>query len=165
MIKNHRAILRSDIRSLPVQGRGIMVRPENVEKLIVIDLRRIEFDVHHLSVSGFIGADISIGWILLCPACVSGRGGQHALQIAKSFFNPPEAACAECGFLGLHTKMMLRLLAARNHALCTAINESFRSLHKFFVLALVLVLEINFATKSPTRKRAIWLRCGGSGQW
>jgi hypothetical protein len=84
-----------------------MVRPENVEKLIVTDLRWIEFDFHGLGVSGLIGADISIGWILLCPACVPDRRGQHALQIAKSFFNPPETTCAECGFLRLHTEMMM----------------------------------------------------------
>ena len=118
MIKNHRAILRSNIRALPVQGRGIMVRPENVEKLIVTDLRRIEFHFHYLGVSGLIGADIFIGRILLCPPYVPDRCGQDALQIAESFFHSPEAACAECGFLGFHTKMMLRLLAARNHALC-----------------------------------------------
>src|SRR6266478_4619353 len=114
MIKNYRAILLSDIRSLPVQSGRIMIRPENADKLIVTDLRRIEFHFHGLSVSGFIGADISIRWIFLCPACVPDRRGQHALQIAESFFHSPETACAECGFLRLHTKMMMRLLAARN---------------------------------------------------
>src|SRR5713101_3023931 len=115
MIKNHRAILRSNIRALPVQGRRIMVRPENVEKLIVTDLRRIEFHFYGLSVSGLIGADIFIGRILLCPPYVPDRCGQNALQIAESFFHSPETACAECGFLRLHTKMMKRLRGPRNH--------------------------------------------------
>jgi len=117
MIKNYRAILFSDIGSLPVQGSRIMIRPENVEKLIVTDLRRIEFHFYGLSVSGFIGADISIGWIFLCPACVSHRRGQHALQIAEGFFHSPETACAECSFLRLHREMMVRLLTVRNPSL------------------------------------------------
>src|SRR6266496_1723231 len=100
-----------------------MVRPENVEKLIVTDLRRIKFHFHGLSVSALIGADIFIGWILFCSPCVPDRRGQHALQIAESFFNPPETACAECGFLRLHTDMMRRLLAMRNHALVANMSD------------------------------------------
>src|SRR5213593_356757 len=116
MVKNYRAILHSNIRSLPVQRGRIMVRPENIQKFVVTDLRRIEFHFNNLSVSGPIGADIFIPWILFCSPCVPNRSGQHALQIAKSFFHSPETACAECGFLRLHTKMMMRLSARRNHA-------------------------------------------------
>src|SRR5437899_2079854 len=117
MVKNHRAILRSHIRSLSVQGCGIMVRPENIQKFAVTDLRRIEFHFHHLSMPSLIGANIFIRRILLCPACVPDSCGQNALQITKSFVHSPETACAERGFLCLHTEMMMRLLAARNQAL------------------------------------------------
>jgi len=117
MIKNHRAILRSDIRSLPVQRGRVMVRPENIQKFVVTDLRRIEFHFHHLGMPGFVRTNISIRWILFRAACVPDRCGHNAFQIAKSFFNAPETACAECGFLRLHTEMMMRLRAARNHTL------------------------------------------------
>src|SRR5437667_3009906 len=110
MVKNRRTVLGSDIWSLPVQGRRIMIRPENIQKFVVTDLRRIEFHLHHLSVPGPVGANIFIRWILLCPTCVPDRCGQNALQIAESFFHSPETACAECRFLRLHTEMMMRLL-------------------------------------------------------
>src|SRR6266480_4789594 len=118
MIKNHRAILYSNVGTLPVQSCRIMVRPENIQKFVITDLRRIEFHFHYLDVSGLIGADILIRWILFCSPCVPDRCGQNALQIAESFFHSPETACAECGLLRLHTKMMLRLLATRNQVLC-----------------------------------------------
>ena len=114
MIKNHRAILRADIGALPVQGGRVMVRPENVEKLIVTDLRWIELDFHHLGVSGFVRTNIFIGGVVFCPACIPDRCGQNALQIAQSFFHSPETACSECGFLRIHMGTMTRLGALRN---------------------------------------------------
>src|SRR5882724_7224440 len=117
MVKDHRPILRSHTRSLPVQGRRIMVCPKNIQQFVVTNLRRIEFYFYHLSMPGLIGANIFIRRIVLCPACVPDSRGPNALQIAESFFNPPETACAECSFLGVHTEMMMRLLAPRNHTL------------------------------------------------
>ena len=117
MIKNHRAILHSHIRSLPVQGSRVMVRPENIEKLIVTGLRWIELHFHHLGVSGFIGTNIFIRGIVFCAACLPDRCGQNALRIAEGFFHSPETACAECGFLRLHIKMMKPLRGPRNHGL------------------------------------------------
>src|SRR5262249_63325 len=74
----------------------------------------IELHLNHLGVAGFVRTNIFIRWIVFCPACVADRRGKHAFQIAKSFFNPPETTCAECGFLRLHTRMMMRLRAGRN---------------------------------------------------
>src|SRR5439155_907330 len=39
MIENHRAILRSNIRTLAIQRRGIVVRPKNVKQFVIGDLR------------------------------------------------------------------------------------------------------------------------------
>ena len=38
MIKNHRAILLSNVRALPVQRSRVMIRPENIQKFVVADL-------------------------------------------------------------------------------------------------------------------------------
>ena len=38
MIKNHRSILRANIGALPVQRRGVMVQPEQIQKFVVADL-------------------------------------------------------------------------------------------------------------------------------
>src|SRR5438874_9814585 len=111
MIKNHRSILGSGIGTLPIQARWVVVRPEHIQKLLISDLRWIEFHFHHLSVPGFVGANISIRRIVFCPSGVSNRGGQHAVQIAESFFHSPETAGPECGFLTLHAMIMLRLPA------------------------------------------------------
>jgi len=104
MMKNHRAILRSNIGTLPVQSSGIVVRPKDIQKFVVTDLRRIEFHFYHLCVSGPVGANIFIRRILPCPTCVTDSCGQNALQIPESLFHSPETTCAECGFLRLHVK-------------------------------------------------------------
>ena len=81
-----------------------MVRPENIQNLVVTNLRRIELHFHYLGVSSVVGANVFIRWILFCPACVPDRCGQNALQVAESFFNSPETARAECGFLRLYER-------------------------------------------------------------
>src|SRR5215217_1198619 len=114
MIKNHRAILGSDIGTLPIHGRWVVVRPEHFQKLLITDLRRIEFHFHHFSVAAFIGANVFIRRIVLCSSRVPDGGTQHAVQIAESFFHSPETAGPECGFLTLHAMIMMLLPAARN---------------------------------------------------
>jgi len=79
-----------------------MVRPEDVQKFVVADLRRIEFHFDRLRVSSLIGANIFIRRVLLRPTCVPDRCGQNALQISESFFHTPETACAKCRFLRPH---------------------------------------------------------------
>ena len=64
MVKNDRAILRAGIGSLSIQGRRIMIGPENIEQFFVTDDRRIELDLDNLGVSRLIGADIFVGRIL-----------------------------------------------------------------------------------------------------
>src|SRR6266700_100836 len=70
VIKNYRSILLANIGALPVQRGGVMVRPENIQKLVITGLRWIKFDFHHLGVSGFIGANILIRWILFGSTCI-----------------------------------------------------------------------------------------------
>ena len=117
MIKNHRAILRSHIGALPVQGGRVMVRPKNIQKFVIADLRRIELHLHHLGVRSLIRTNILIRRILFPSACITDGRGQDALQIAESFFHSPETTCAECGFLRLHVKTMMRLRVMRNPTL------------------------------------------------
>src|SRR2546423_8206970 len=64
MIENHGTVLGADIRALPIQSRRIVVGPENVEELIVTDLRRVELQLNDLSVAGFIAANILVGRIV-----------------------------------------------------------------------------------------------------
>jgi hypothetical protein len=102
VIKNHRAILRSNIGTLPVQCRGIVIRPENIQKFIVCDLRWVEFHLHDLGVPRLISANIFVGWILFCSTGVADCSRRDALQIAESLFDTPKAACAKSRFLRSH---------------------------------------------------------------
>src|SRR6266403_4168761 len=123
MVKDHRALLHSNIRSLPVQCCRIMSRPENIQKFVVTDLRGIKFHFDHLCVPGLVGANIFICRILLCSPRVPDSCEHNPLQVAESFFHSPETTCAECGLLRLHVEMMVRLLAPRNHALLHSLIE------------------------------------------
>src|SRR4029453_8680186 len=103
MVKDHRTILLSNIGTLPIQRRRIVVRPENIKQLFVTNLRWIEFDFHHFSVAGLVCANIFIGWIILRSACVSNRCRDDAVQFSKCLFHTPETACAKGGLLSFHT--------------------------------------------------------------
>jgi hypothetical protein len=103
MVKDHGTILLSNIGTLAIQRRRIVVRPENIKHLVVTDLRRIEFHFHHFGVAGFVRANIFIRWIILRSARVPNRGRDHAFQVAESLFHTPETTCAKGGFLRFHT--------------------------------------------------------------
>jgi len=103
MVKDHGTILFSDIGTLPIQRRRIVVRPENIKQLVVVNLRWIEFHFHYFSVAGFVRANIFIGWIILRSARVPNRCRDHAFQISEGFFHAPETTCAKGGFLRFHT--------------------------------------------------------------
>ena len=64
IIKNDRAILRSNVGSLSIQRRRVVIRPKNIEQFVVANLRRIELDLYDLSVAGFVGAYIFVARIL-----------------------------------------------------------------------------------------------------
>jgi len=117
MIKNHRSILRPDVRSLPVPRSRVVVRPENIQKFVVADLRWIEFHLHDLGMSGLIGANILICRILLGSSRISDARGQNAFYVAKCFFHAPETSRTECCFLGLHVNTMKPLHQVRNQML------------------------------------------------
>ena len=83
MVKDHGTILLSNIGPLPIQRRRIVVRPENIKQLVVIDLRWVEFHFHHFGVAGFVRANIFIGWIILRTARVPNRCRDHAVQFSE----------------------------------------------------------------------------------
>ena len=117
MIKNHGAILRSNIGALPVQCSRVMIRPEDVQKFVIADLRGIKLDFHHLGVSALVGANIVIRRILLCSSRIPDAGGYNTFQVAESFLHAPETTRTERSFLRLHTRTMKRLHEARNQML------------------------------------------------
>lgn len=103
MIKDHGTILLSNIGTLPVRRRRIVVRPENIKQLVVTNLRWIEFHFYHFGMAGFVRANIFIRRMILRPARVPNRGRDHPVQFSKGFFYTPETTCAKGGFLSVHT--------------------------------------------------------------
>ena len=103
MVKDHGTILLSDIGTLPIQRRRIVVRPKNIKQLVVTNLRWIEFHLHDFGVAGFVRANIFIGWIILRSARVPNRYRDHAVQFSERLFHTPETTCAKGGFLRFHT--------------------------------------------------------------
>ena len=102
MIKNHGAILRPNVRALAIQRRRIVVRPKNVEKFVVPDLRWVEFDLNNFGVAGFIRANVFISWFFFRSARVADRGRSYAFQFPESFFYAPKTSRAERRFLSRH---------------------------------------------------------------
>src|SRR5215471_20295234 len=117
MIKNYRAILRSNIRALPIQGSRVMVRPENIQKLVISDLRQIKLDFHHFGVSALVGANILIRRMIFSSTCIPDAGGQDTFYVAKTFLYSPKTACAERSLLRLHANTMRPLHYLRNQML------------------------------------------------
>src|SRR5437667_12486227 len=106
MIKNHGAILRSNIGALPVQCSRVMIRPEDVQKFVIADLRGIKLDFHHLGVSALVGANIVIRRILFCSSRIPDAGGYNTFHVAASFLYAPEPPRTQPTFFLLHTRTM-----------------------------------------------------------
>jgi hypothetical protein len=102
MIKNHGTVLRPNVRALAIQRRRIVVRPENVEKFVIPDLRWVEFDLNNFRVAGFIRANVFISWVLFGSAGVADRGRSYTFQFPESFFYAPKTPRAERRFLSCH---------------------------------------------------------------
>ena len=103
MVKDHGTILLTDIGTLPIQRRRIVVRPKNIKQLVVTNLRWIEFHFHYFGVAGFVRANIFIRWMILRSARVPNRCRHDAVQFSEGFFHTPETTCAKGGFLRFHT--------------------------------------------------------------
>src|SRR5437588_514302 len=61
MEENGGAVLRADIWALAIERGGIVIRPEDIEQLVVGDARRVEIHLDSFGMPGLAGADILIG--------------------------------------------------------------------------------------------------------
>jgi len=93
--ENNRSVLRSNVRSLAVIGRWIVVFPENFQQFLITDLFRVKNHVYHFSVICCTAADILIGWLVLVATGITNAGFQNTWGLAKQLFHPPKASCAK----------------------------------------------------------------------
>ena len=68
VIKNHRTILVADIGPLTIQGGRIVIRPEDIQELIVTNDRRIELHLHDFGMPGAVSTHLLVGRIFRCAA-------------------------------------------------------------------------------------------------
>lgn len=97
VIEDSGAILRSDVRSLPVFRRRVVILPENIEKLFVGDFCRIKNNLHNFGMPRAIGAYHFVCRVLHRPAAVTDGRFENARRRAKGLLHAPEAPGAEGG--------------------------------------------------------------------
>src|SRR2546423_3000299 len=104
MVKDNRTVLRTHVRSLAVQSSGIVIGPENIQKLFVADLRRVELYLDDFGVAGLVGADVLVTRVLHFPTCIANGGRHNSFQVTERLLHTPKAACSECSFVCLHSR-------------------------------------------------------------
>src|SRR5438445_13363110 len=98
MIKDHRAILRAEIRPLPIHGRRIVNVPKQLQELFVRHLRGIVLDLDHFGVAALVGADLAISRMLEPAAHVAGGRANNPIELAERSLDAPEASAADSGY-------------------------------------------------------------------
>src|SRR5712664_1411387 len=109
MKENRSAVLRAEVRPLAVQLRRVMSLPENVEQLFITHFCRIERYLHHFRMSGFVRANIFVGWIRRLSAAVPYCRINHTRHALKRSLYAPETPCPERRYLrhGYHPRFKL----------------------------------------------------------
>src|SRR6266700_8425721 len=96
MKENRRAVLRADVRPLPVHLRRVMRLPERIEQLFITQLRRIERNLHHFRVSRFARANILVRRLGHLSTTVAHRGIDHPRNALKCRLHSPETPRSKC---------------------------------------------------------------------
>src|SRR5579863_109373 len=98
MKKDRRAILRTPVRPLPVELRGIVILPEHFEQLVIRKLRGIVLDFDRFGMASAVGADVFIARIRGLPAGIADSGRAYARQLPESRLDSPKTACCKSSF-------------------------------------------------------------------
>src|SRR6185312_5427002 len=96
VIEDRRAVLRSYIRALAIEGGRVVVVPEDVEQRVVAHQRWIELDLDHFGVSGGVAAHFFVCGIGLRPAFIACGRGNDAGNLLESGLRSPEASGTKC---------------------------------------------------------------------
>ena len=99
--KNRRAVLRADVRPLPIELGGIVRDGEvNLQDLAIRDLARVEGDLYRFGVAGRSGADDLVLCRALIAAGVARDGAGHTCDVLKHSLHTPETAAREHRHVG-----------------------------------------------------------------
>src|SRR5581483_10520190 len=97
--EHRRAVLAADVRPLAVALGRVVRAPEEVEQLLVRDVRRIELDLDRLGMAGRVGADVVVRGTVGVATGVADPGGGDAGNRAERRLDAPEAPGCECRLL------------------------------------------------------------------
>jgi len=96
------AVLRAPVRSLAVEGGGIVQGEEGVKDLVVGDARRVEVEFDNFRVTRAVCANVFVGGPVELTALVAYSGRGDAGNRGKGGFDAPETARSECCFFSTH---------------------------------------------------------------
>ena len=96
------AVLRADIRALPVLGGWVMDGKKHLQQIGKGYLPWIEGDLHNLGMAGALAADLLIGRIGHMAAGIAGLHGSDADHFPKHGFQTPKAAAAKCSLFHIN---------------------------------------------------------------
>ena len=99
MGEDDRAVLRPDVRPLPVRRGRVVVLPEDAQEISVGDAGGVVLHVDDFGVSRAVGADVLIGRVGQGSSGVADGGRGDAGHLAKSGLHSPETSGAEGGSL------------------------------------------------------------------
>src|SRR5918998_5119051 len=100
VVEDGGAVLRPDVRALPIQRRGVVDGEEDLQDLPERDHLRIERDLHDLRVSRGPGNDLAVSRVRDRAARVPGLDALYAPQLVVDGLEAPEAPATERGDLG-----------------------------------------------------------------
>jgi len=85
MIENDRAVLRTVVVALAVEGGRIMQIPEPGEQALIGDFLRIKHDAHHLGMTGGFVTHLFVGGICHVAARITRGYGKHAIELVAEW--------------------------------------------------------------------------------
>ncbi len=92
-------VLRADIVSLAVEGGGIVIGEEDLQKFPVGDFLRVEGDLDDLCMTGLAGANLFVGRVIKVPAGIARFDFGNSEEIVIDRFQAPETSSSKCGYL------------------------------------------------------------------
>ena len=99
MVENHRAVLRTDVGSLPVEAGRVVAAEEGFEQFGVGDLAGVIGHPYTLSVAGRAAAYSFVSRVFNLAPFVTRYSGFHTVEGFVHGFGAPEAAGTKGSFL------------------------------------------------------------------
>jgi len=95
VVEDGGTVLCARIHTLPVQCRWVVDREENLQDFPVRNLGRIEGHLDRFRMAGLTCADLLVGRVDGCAACVAGNYALDAVNLPEDRLDTPETTAGE----------------------------------------------------------------------